>query len=122
MADSKNRRSGVINIQANGQVFDAVGAFSYNLGQPKREMLVGHDRVHGFKELPQVPFVEGEIRDSSDLDVASVLNLVDATITLKLANGKTIMLRDACQVSEGTGDTEEGKFSVRFEGKQAEEV
>ena len=122
MSTSKNRRAGVISIQANGQVYDAVGGFSYNLGRNKKEMLPGADRVHGFKETVQVPFIEGEIRDSADLDVAAVLDIVDATVTLKLANGKTIMLRDACQTNEGTGDTEEGKFAVRFEGKQAEEV
>ena len=119
---SSNRRGGTINIQANGQVMDAVGSFKYNLGRPKNEMMVGPDRVHGYKSLPQVPFIEGEIRDASDLDMDIVLTAVDATITFKHANGKTIMLRDAVFCSPGDGDTEEGKFAVRWEGKSAEEV
>lgn len=122
MAPSANRRGGIINLQVNGQVFDCTGNFSYSLGRPKREMLIGHDRVHGFKEIPQVPYIEGEIRDAGDLDTDSLLNGVDATVTLKLANGKTIMLRDACFAGEGKGDTEDGKIAVRWEGKGAEEV
>ena len=117
-----NRRAGTINLQVNGQVYDALGSFTYNLGRPKREMLVGPDRVHGYKELPQIPFIEGEIRDAGDLDMSAVQNMVDATVTLRLANGKTIMLREAAFCSEGNGDTEEGKFAVRWEGKNAEEV
>lgn len=118
----RNRRSGTINIQVNGKVYDAVGEFSYNLGQPKREALVGPDRVHGYKELPQQPMIEGEIRDASDLDVASFLNLTDATITIELANGKTIMLRQAWYAGDGNIATEEANVEFKFEGMSCEEV
>lgn len=118
----RNRRSGKINVQVNGQVFDAVGEFTYNLGQPKREGLVGPDRVHGYKELPQIPMIEGEVRDASNLDVAGLLNLTDATITLELANGKTIMLREAWYAGDGNVGTEEANIELKFEGMSAEEV
>lgn len=117
-----NRIAGTINVQVNGYVHAAVGAFNYNLGLPKAEMLVGHDGTHGYKELPQVAFIEGEIRDSSDLDVTALLSSADATITLQLANGKTILLRSAKQCSESTIGTEEANIPVRFEGMSAEEV
>ena len=119
---SRNRRAGVINIQANGVVFDAVGNFSYNLGQPLREELVGPDRVHGFKEVPQISYIEGEIRDDQDISLTDLLNLTDATITLKEANGKTIMLRDAWYAAEGTVQTEEANVQFKFCGMSAEEI
>ena len=118
----RNRRSGVINIQYNGIVVDAVGNFTYNLGNPVREELVGPDRVHGFKELPQAPYIEGEIRDSSELDLSIFQNLTDATITLKLSNGKTIMLREAWYAAEGNGQTEEANIQFKFCGMSAEEI
>ncbi len=118
----RNRRAGTINIQVNGVVYDAVGSFSYNLGQPMREELVGPDRVHGYKETPQVPYIEGEIRDSSDLDLSNLQNLTDATLTLKLANGKTIMLREAWYAAEGTVGTEEANVQFKFCGMSAEEL
>ena len=119
---SRNRRSGVINVQVNGTVFDATGNFSYNLGQPIREELVGPDRVHGYKETPQVSYIEGEIRDASDLVLTELMNLTDATITLKLANGKQIMLREAWYAAEGTAQTEEANVQFKFCGMSAEEI
>ena len=117
-----NRRSGKLSLQVNGTVYDAVGEFTYNLGQPKREGLVGPDKVHGYKELPQIPMIEGEIRDAKDLDVAQFLNFTDATITLELANGKTVMLREAWYSGDGNVGSEEANIEMKFEGISAEEI
>lgn len=117
-----NRRSGKLSLQVNGTVYDAVGEFTYNLGQPKREGLVGPDKVHGYKELPQIPMIEGEIRDAQDLDVAQFLNLTNATITLELANGKTVMLREAWYAGDGNVGSEEANIEMKFEGISAEEI
>ena len=119
---SRNRRAGVINIQANGVVYDAVGNFSYNIGEPIRETLVGPDRIHGYKELPQENYIEGEIRDDQGISLRDLLNLVDATITLELANGKTIMLREAWYGAEGTAQSEEANVQFKFCGMSAEEI
>jgi hypothetical protein len=119
---TKNRRAGVIQFQVNGMVYDCEGSFSYNLGNPKREGLVGQDRVHGYKELPQLPYVEGSIRDSKELSMNDLQNMNESTVTLKLANGKTIMLREAWYAADGKGETEDGKMEVRFEGMGAEEI
>lgn len=117
-----NRRSGTIAVQVNGDIYDAVGEFSYNIGAPVREGLVGHDRVHGFKELPQIPFIEGEIRDKKDLVLLDLLTINDATVILTLANGKVITLSNAWYAGEGTVNTEEANIQVRFEGISANET
>jgi hypothetical protein len=118
----QNRRGGVLFLKVNGEIYDAKGNFTYNLGQPKREGIVGADSVHGYKETPQVPFIEGEITDRAGLDLAALCNLDDATATLELANGKVITLRNAWYAGDGTGNTEEGNIDVRFEGLSADEV
>lgn len=118
----KQRRAGKISVQANGEVYDAKGSFSYNLGRDKREAIVGSDKVHGYKEMPQVPFIEGEITDSKDLDLNTLVTLEDATITLNLSVGKTIMLSEAWYADEGTASTEEGAIPFRFEGISCEEI
>lgn len=120
MADQ--RRGGIIFVKIDGAIQDAKGNFTYNLGSPMREAIVGADKVHGYKETPQVPFIEGEITDRVDLDLAALTKIKDATITLELANGKVITLREAWFAGEGTGNTEEGNIAVRFEGIQAEEI
>lgn len=120
MADQ--RRAGTIQLKVNGEIHDAKGSFSYNLGRPKREALLGSDSVHGYKEMPQVPFIEGAITDRGSLDVAALASGTDLTVTLELANGKVVVLSEAWFAGEGTATTEEAEISVRWEGKEAEEV
>lgn len=116
------RRAGILFLKVNGNIFDAKGNFSYNLGREKRETIVGADKVHGYKTTVQPAFVEGEITDSATLDLQALVEMDDATVTLELANGKVIVLRNAWFASEGTVQTEEGNIAVRFEGLSAEEV
>jgi hypothetical protein len=114
------RRGGIIQLQINGVIYDAKGSFSYNLGREKRETIVGADRTHGFKAMPQPAFIEGEITDRVTLDLEQLVTVEDATITLGLANGKSFILRRAYFVAEGTANTEEGNIGVRFEGEGEE--
>jgi hypothetical protein len=116
------RRAGILFLKINGNIYDAKGNFSYNLGREKRESIVGADKVHGYKSMVQPAFIEGEITDSADLDLEALILTDDATITLELANGKVIVLRNAWYSGEGTGQTEEGNIAVRFEGASGEEV
>lgn len=120
MADQ--RRAGLIQLQISGEVQDAKGSFSYNLGRPKRDTIIGSDGVHGFKETPQVAFIEGAITDRGNLDVAALASGRDLTVTLTLSNGKVIVLRDAWFAGEGTASTEESEIPVRWEGANAEEI
>lgn len=115
------RLGGKISISKNGTRLDAKGNYTYNLGVDKREAIVGSDRVHGYSEKPQTPFIEGEITDSANLNLRELAETTDATITLELANGKVITLREGWYAGEGTGNTEEGNIGVRFEGLSCEE-
>lgn len=120
MADM--RRGGTIFLKVDGAIHSAKGSFSYNIGSPMREAIVGADVVHGYKETPQVPFIEGEITDNPDLDLAALTTGKELTVTLELANGKVISLREAWFAGEGTGNTEEGNIGVRWEGLTGEEI
>lgn len=120
MADQ--RRAGLLQLQINGEVTDCKGTFTYNLGRPKREAIPGADRVHGYKEGVQVPFIEGAITDRGTLDLNALVTGKDLTITLQLANGKTIVLNQAWYANEGTVNTEEGEIAVRWEAIDAEEI
>lgn len=120
MADQ--RRAGLIQLQINGEIQDAKGSFSYNLGRPKREAMIGADRVHGFKEMPQIAFIEGAITDRGTLELDKLATGVDQSVTLTLSNGKVISLRNAWFAGDGTGTTEESEITVRWEGSGAEEV
>jgi len=117
-----NRLGGIITFKVDGTQYAAKGNFTYNLGTPKKEAIIGSDGFHGYKETPQVAFIEGEITDNVSVDIKKLTELKSATVLLNLANGKSIVLRDAYYAHEGTGNTDEGNFPVRFEGASAEEM
>lgn len=119
---NEQRRGGIIFLKINGEIYNAKGNFTYNIGKPKRDAIVGSDQVHGFKETPQTPFIEGEITDAPTMDLEALVTVENATVTLELANGKVISLREAWYASEGTGNTDEGNIGVRFEGISGEEI
>jgi hypothetical protein len=116
------RRAGIIQFQVNGVLYDAKGNYSYNLGRPVREAIVGADGIHDYKETPQVAFVEGEVTDSATLDLDALVRLTGVTVTLQTGNGKVIALNNAWFAGEGTGNTEEGNIAIRFESGSAEEI
>lgn len=121
MADPQ-RRAGLIQLQTQGVIQDCKGSFSYNLGLPKRDEILGSDAPHGYKETPQAPFIEGMITDRGTLDVAALVTGSQVTVTLALANGKTIVLRNAYFSGEGTVTTEEAEIAVKWVGQSANEV
>lgn len=120
---SGNRISGIVEGTVNGRLLQLKGNWTYNLGKPKREgQILANGRVPGYKETGQVPFFEGEVTDASDFDVVDFVTTDDATFTLRLANGKVILLRDGWYAGDGDIGTEEANIQTRFEGKSAEEV
>lgn len=114
------RVGGLLSIALNGTRLDAVGAFNWNEGTPIKTGLAGHDGVHGYQELPTVPFIEGEIRVTPGLDVRAVKQTRAATVTLTLPSGQVVVLRDAWFAGEGTASTENGNLAARFEGLSCE--
>ena len=89
------RVGGIIELKKNGQILSAKGNFTYNLGRPVREAVVGADAVHGYKETPQPAFIEGEVTDSAEMSLEDLVGTTDATIYLRLANGKVFVLSSA---------------------------
>ena len=114
--------AGTISFLINGVVYNAAGDFTYDLGAPKREMLIGPDRVHGYKETPKVPYIEGDIRDAKGLDVKTLTLLDNAEVTLELANGKIVTLSGAVFCGDGTVTTADAVIKARFEGVSAKET
>jgi hypothetical protein len=118
----QKRVGGLIALKVDGAQYNCKGNFSYNLGRPKREGVVGAERVHGFKKTPQLAFLEGEVTDNDGLDLALLVDLEDVVVTLQLGSGKVIVFNHAWYAGEGTANTEEGNIGVRFESEEAQEI
>jgi hypothetical protein len=115
-----NRVAGIVFVKVDGAQLKIKANVNCNRGDEKREGIVGHDGVHGYKSLPQIPYIEGEQTDSKDLDLKKYMAIDGATVTVQFANGKTFVLRQAWNASEGTVGSEEANISFRFEGLDAE--
>jgi hypothetical protein len=111
---------GKIQVSVNGGRIDAKGEFTINPGRDMREAVIGADRPHGAKVTPQAPSIEGAmtVRDTTDVD--AILDAVDATVVVELANGRTFVLRDAWFAGSGELKTGESELAVKFEGLSGE--
>jgi hypothetical protein len=118
----KNRIAGTLTCQLGAKTINIEGDWEYNLGRPKKEMLKGPDRVHGYKEEPQVPYISGNIRDTGNADADDILLLDNETVYLSLANGKTVVLEEAAYCADGKHTTGDALLEARFEGKRADEL
>lgn len=117
-----NRIAGVINFKVDGRQFAARGKFKSSIVATKREGIAGQDTVHGYKEMPVVPVIEGELSYLQDTSIEEIHAIEDATIVLELANGAVHILRNAWFADAMEVDTEEGSFGVKFEGLSGDEI
>jgi len=114
------RVGGTIHLKAGGVVLRAKGSFSYDIGGFLREEVMGQVGIDGFTEVAVPGYIEGEITDDGSVDVKALRNTKNATVTLALANGKTVVLNKAFAAGEWTGQTEAGNMSVKFVGEGEE--
>lgn len=117
---SSVRVGGLVIIKADGIQYKGKGSFTYRLSVPKKELVIGSDSIHGYKEIPQEGFIEGAITDDKDLDVEALQRTTGAVVTLTVANGKTIVCKDAFYSADGDVTTEEGEIQFRFSGNTEE--
>ena len=114
------RIAGITGLTLNGQRLRPKGNWQYNLGRTKREKITDHVGVAGHMETNQVPFAEGNITVTSGLNIAEVLDTVDATLIMDLPSGQSVIFRNAVQVAEGNAGTDAAELAVKFEADSAE--
>lgn len=112
---TKNRIGGITSLDIDGTTYQVRGNASVNLGQPKREGVVGLDGVHGYTEKPQMPSGSCEISDTKDISIKDkILNMTASTITFVFGNGKIYFFEEAWFEGDGNIESEEGKLNFEF--------
>ena len=119
---ASNRLAGTASITVSGKNYMLVGELSYDPTNVKRESLVGQDAPHGFKESPKTGKISGTLRDSGSLVIADINGMVNETVVLSLANGKTVIGRNMWTVDAQEVKTAEGTFECTWEGPSVTEV
>ena len=85
-------------------------------------MIAGQDYVHGYSELPRVPFIEGDFSTLRGLSLEVIAAIVNSNVTAELANGSNYVLQEAACRAALEINAREGQFRVRFEGTVCNEI
>lgn len=97
------------------------GNFTVSPSMVERTMIAGQDRVHGFQELPRVPYIEADISTVPEINLRDIDGAVDVTVSAVLANGKVYTLIGATCKAALEANTRDGQVKVRWEGLDCRE-
>ena len=115
MAD--NYIAGTAFMAVDGKTVMLIGEFAYRVTQMNNESLVGMDGVHGVKGSFATGMIKGKLRDQGDLSMSDVVNALDVTVTVELANGKVIVGRNMWRAGEPVEvDADDASYSIQWEG------
>jgi hypothetical protein len=122
MSGTASRRlAGIASLTIDGDAWDVVSDLAWQSTVVQRETLKGQTRVEGYSEMPMQGMISAKLRDRPDV-AAQTLNLItNSTIVVLQANGKTIYGTGMWSVECGEVNTQEGTFSVKFEGPDVDE-
>ena len=98
------------------------GDFTVSASPVERTMIAGQDRVHGYQELPRVPYIEGTVSTTSDMSLEVLDGQTDVTVIAQLANGKQYTLTGATCKAALENNTRDGQVRVRWEGLWCDET
>jgi len=97
------------------------GNFTVSPSALVRAGIAGQDQVHGYSELPRVPFIEGDISLDPNMPTEGLEKVVNATVVAQLANGHNYTLTQAWCTAAFDLNTHDGLTRVRFEGMTCQE-
>jgi len=116
------RIAGIAWFKSDGNILPLKGNFTVSPSPLERAGIAGQDYVHGYSELPRVPYIEGDVSTTVDLSIDALDAMTNVTITAELANNHTYVLREAWCKSAQEINTREGQTRVRFEGISCDEI
>jgi hypothetical protein len=116
------RIAGIAFLKVDGDLYPLRGNFTVSPSPIERTGLAGQDYVHGYSELPRVPYIEGDVSLVPELSMETVGDITNATVTAELANDKVYVLREAWCRSAFELNTRDGQTRIRFEGITCDEI
>jgi hypothetical protein len=123
LADNTNRLAGVAYLSVDGRNYMLAGeGITYSVTRVKRETLSGASGVQGYSEMPVPGSISATFRDAGNLSVAAFNAMTNVSVTVELANGKTIVGRNMWTVDSQEVKSSDATFEVKFEGPSVEEA
>src|SRR6516165_9072436 len=110
------RVAGIVNFAVDGNPMAVRGNCTISPSSVERTMLAGQDGIHGYQELPRVPYIEADISTVPNFDIRVLDNQTDITVVAQLANGWYWQMSDAICKAGLEQNTRDGQARVRWEG------
>jgi hypothetical protein len=114
--------AGIAYLRVNGDMLALRGNFTVSPSPVERTMIAGQDGVHGFQELPRVPYIEGDISTTPEMNLEDLDGQSDVSVVAQLANGRQYSLQGATCKAALEANTRDGQVRVRWEGLWCEEI
>jgi|SRR5882724_2610007 len=114
--------AGTAFIKVDGNQYPLKGNLTVSASPIERAGIPGQDYVHGFSELPRVPYIEADVSTLPEVLIETLDNTTDATVTAELINGNVYVLRNAWVRGPLDINTRDGQFRIRFEGLSCDEI
>src|SRR3954469_18737266 len=86
------RIAGIAFLTVDGNQLALRGNFTVSPSAFERTMIAGQDGVHGYQELPRVPYIEGDISLMPEVNLEDLEAQTDVTVVAQLANKKQYTL------------------------------
>ena len=122
MIGDTNLIAGVGSLTLDGSQLAIKAAMTIAPDSLEREGIAGQDRVHGYKEMPRVPYIEAELSLQHMQSVGDMILVTDSTLVAQLADGRTYALRNCWYVGKTEIATADGQWRARFEGMSCTEI
>jgi hypothetical protein len=116
------RIAGIAFLTVNDEQVLVRGNFVVSPSVVERTMIAGQDGIHGFQELPRVPYIECDMSTPRNYYLENLLEQTNSTIIAQLANGMQYTLTQAVCKGGFENNTRDGQVRVRWEGVTCEEV
>jgi hypothetical protein len=116
------RFAGIAFLTVDGTQLALRGNFTVSPSAVERTMIAGQDGVHGYQELPRVPYIEGDLSTVPGLLLEDLEAETDVTVIAQLANGMQYTLTGGTCKAGFENNTRDGQVRVRWEGLACQEI
>lgn len=116
------RIAGIAFLTVDGTQMSLRGNFTVSPSPVERTMIAGQDGVHGFQELPRVPYIEADLSTMPGFYLEDLLQQTDSTVVAQLANMMQYTLTAATCKGGFENNTRDGQVRVRWEGVTCQET
>jgi|SRR5262245_8283104 len=116
------RFAGTAFLTVDGTPLALRGNFTVSPSSVERTMIAGQDGVHGYQELPRVPYIEGDISHVPGLLLDELEAQTDVTVVAQLANYMQYTLTGGTCKGGFEANTRDGQLKVRWEGLACQEI